>query len=955
MLGSTRRSGHPCNYWNAQVPLPLDPHDAPAHDQSVIVGRSWLLMSLDSTLEAAEAGRHACVLLVGEPGMGTTTILASVCDTARDRGWVVAQAGAAEGGAQMSLALVHDVLHALLSALDRLGGQHEALDVLLAPDRQQIGPVAESLRDLVADASLDRPVLLAMDDLQWADDDSLAIIALAAGRLSGTRTVVVGAGHPSAGEDVRLLGWQRYDVSPLDEGDAMLLLDQVLGTPADDDQARRVVRALGRCPLAIVECRRLLSHGQLTGSQPLPDPIPISPRLRHAWAGLAARLPDASRRALLALAALDTSQPELVREVLVRAGCSEDDLVPAWHAGLVRSGLHGAPVVVGPLARAAVLRLHPATEVRAMHRCVADTAASAGSPPTVVIEHLRRACEYGDAGCVADLESQACRAEARCQPDVAAQGWLAAARISPTPAARAARAVRAARVWLMESACPEGGAELLDLLQQVPLAPADTVWREWLRAEVMATQNLARSAASALVAARHATVAQPALAPWLLWDAAATAWMAGDPQLALEAARELDAVASSAASASRTLVPSWLGPTVLGAALLQAGSTAQGADLFATARAVAGGWASTTTTETSELLNVVALDELLVLDLPITEQRLQELSARLSDEHGATTAAVLVIEATRARRRGDWASAIATAADAATLAAAVRAGTAERAALCLMVELGWRAGDCQPAVLQRLLDSATLVGDRHALLVADRELALQALAQGRPDVAAQRLDQLAHSPLWGRTTTDPALAGRVDLVEADVRCGAHASARLLLDSLAPHLAALQAVDPDARALLRRAQALVATPAAAGALFEDAILAHQNGHDGFEAARTHLLHAEHLRRVRRGDAARREEDIAAGMFARLGASAWVRPCPEQEALFDSLTAQERRVAELVATGATNNQVAATLCLSTRTVESHLAAVYRKLGLRGRTQLAHVASASARISDARRWNP
>ena len=52
----------------------------------------------------------------------------------------------------------------------------------------------------------------------------------------------------------------------------------------------------------------------------------------------------------------------------------------------------------------------------------------------------------------------------------------------------------------------------------------------------------------------------------------------------------------------------------------------------------------------------------------------------------------------------------------------------------------------------------------------------------------------------------------------------------------------------------------------------------------------------------------------------------------------LTGSERRVAELVASGMTNREVAAALFLSEHTVESHLSAAYRKLGVRSRTELA-----------------
>ena len=59
--------------------------------------------------------------------------------------------------------------------------------------------------------------------------------------------------------------------------------------------------------------------------------------------------------------------------------------------------------------------------------------------------------------------------------------------------------------------------------------------------------------------------------------------------------------------------------------------------------------------------------------------------------------------------------------------------------------------------------------------------------------------------------------------------------------------------------------------------------------------------------------------------------------------DGLTPQELRVAAIVAGGATNKEAAAALFLSVKTVEFHLGHVYRKLGIRSRTELARIVDA------------
>lgn len=60
-------------------------------------------------------------------------------------------------------------------------------------------------------------------------------------------------------------------------------------------------------------------------------------------------------------------------------------------------------------------------------------------------------------------------------------------------------------------------------------------------------------------------------------------------------------------------------------------------------------------------------------------------------------------------------------------------------------------------------------------------------------------------------------------------------------------------------------------------------------------------------------------------------------PDPPVPFESLTPAEEQIAALVGEGATNREVAARMFLSGKTVENHLTRVYRKLGVRSRTQL------------------
>jgi DNA-binding NarL/FixJ family response regulator len=90
--------------------------------------------------------------------------------------------------------------------------------------------------------------------------------------------------------------------------------------------------------------------------------------------------------------------------------------------------------------------------------------------------------------------------------------------------------------------------------------------------------------------------------------------------------------------------------------------------------------------------------------------------------------------------------------------------------------------------------------------------------------------------------------------------------------------------------------------------------------------------------------------ALAIFEELGAGPWAANARAELARIGGrgpatgeLTPSERRIAELVAEGMTNKEVAAVLVIADRTVESALTQVYRKLGVRSRTELARKLSA------------
>jgi DNA-binding NarL/FixJ family response regulator len=235
-------------------------------------------------------------------------------------------------------------------------------------------------------------------------------------------------------------------------------------------------------------------------------------------------------------------------------------------------------------------------------------------------------------------------------------------------------------------------------------------------------------------------------------------------------------------------------------------------------------------------------------------------------------------------------------------------------------------------------------------------LGLLELSLGRPAEAishleaASRVGALGGEPLMGRPSAP-------DLVEAYVRAGRPVPAGMRRD-LEAH--SLDEQLPVIAAVAWRCRGLLADEASFDDCFARALRLHQATGMPWPTARTALAYGERLRRAGRRVDARVQLRAAAETFQRMGAKLWAeRAAAELRATgetarqrdrpaTDELTPQELQIALAVANGGTNREVGAALFLSAKTVEFHLSQVYRKLGVRSRTQLTLV---FARAMDAK----
>ena len=159
-----------------------------------LVGRARELAELEIALDRLAAGEPWCMQIVGEPGIGKSRLLAELCRRGEDRGYLVLSGGAAEFERDIPFGLIVDALNdyfgslepAVLRALDEdvprdLASVFPALprgpdDA--APRATAPSATGSTMRSAAVLERLDRPptVLLALDDVHWADAASVEVL-----------------------------------------------------------------------------------------------------------------------------------------------------------------------------------------------------------------------------------------------------------------------------------------------------------------------------------------------------------------------------------------------------------------------------------------------------------------------------------------------------------------------------------------------------------------------------------------------------------------------------------------------------------------------------------------------------------------------------------------------------------------------------------------------------------
>lgn len=255
-----------------------------------------------------------------------------------------------------------------------------------------------------------------------------------------------------------------------------------------------------------------------------------------------------------------------------------------------------------------------------------------------------------------------------------------------------------------------------------------------------------------------------------------------------------------------------------------------------------------------------------------------------------------------------------------------------------------RADDCHARARAALAECEPM-GFGTAAMWANHALGLLELGLGRPEEAAAHLDLVEVMATAYEVIEPSGLWWQADHVEALVRSGRRREAVRALTRFETGAALSRRA--WASATTARCRALMATTIDdAESSFAEALTHHERLKAPFELARTLFCRAEH-RGLSESDLDPMADLLeACAIFDALGAASWSARCASLrqsittagEANLDTLLSPaEVRVAKAVAAGMSNREVAASLFVSEKTVEFHLHNVYRKLGVRSRTQL------------------
>ena len=405
-----------------------------------IRGRAAEIAVLGDAVDRVVSGRPAVVLIEGEAGIGKTRLLAGVLEDARGRGMQVAAGRAEELERTRPFGLVAaafgcvrsspDPRRAAIAALLATHGGGERGPITVTSDPGLRFRAVDAFADLAEELALAGPLVIGVDDLQWADPSSLLTVAALSRRLAYLPVALIGCLRPSP----RIPELDRLAGLLLDAGGrilavrglteravAELVADVVAAVPGPGLLAG-ISGAAGN-PLFVTELLGALAQEgaiKAAGGRAEVAEVTLPPTLRLTILRRLSFLPEDTLQALRAASILGSSFT--VTELSVTMARPALELSVVLAEGITGRVLeeHGAVIRFRhDLIRDALYEDLPLSVRRGLHREAGRRLAQTGAPALQVAEQLARGAGQGDAEAIGWLTRAAREAAAR-SPDVAA-------------------------------------------------------------------------------------------------------------------------------------------------------------------------------------------------------------------------------------------------------------------------------------------------------------------------------------------------------------------------------------------------------------------------------------------------------------------------------------------------------------------------------------------------------
>jgi len=858
-----------------------------------VIGRT---SELEAIFRLLDAGGALC--LEGEAGIGKTTVWRAGVECARERGFRVLVAEPSEAERSFSYAALADLFEPvagdLLPTLPEV--QRRALErvLLIAAGDDPLDPRLVGVAVRASLAALESPLLVAVDDVQWLDAASASALAFALRRISSARVLIaLRSGH----EFPLRVEVETLPIEPLTVGALHHLLVERLGVVLRRTPLLRLHEVSRGNPFYALELARANPDGR---------EIVLPPSLRGLVADRIGALPDQTQRSLAALA----------------LGGEGDALAPAVAAGVLDE-FGGAFRFAHPLFAEAATALLAESELRELHSAIAERT----NNPEQRARHLAYAATEPDENVAAGLAEVAQEAAHRGAFAAAAELWELAAKLTaPEHEERPRRFVEAGIAHVLAGNPEIGGALLEPNLELLPPGPLRQ------RGLVHLALRLAREDSRAVVPVLERALAETE-EPRVRYEV--TLLLADHLDLIDDREQADDLAYEHLRFAEEHGDSALLEDALLLAASRRFCVDRPAWDLLERAREIAAsrdgdrprrawGWAPLTAAH----LRDGSIEE---ARAALEERRTDALRVGSASYDYGLLLNLAIVELAA----GNTQLANELAGEALAVAEQMDAPSLICSALMCVATAAAILGDVDAARLhgERALELARGVHAAHLANGVFLVIGLLELSVGCADAAAEAYRQITRGGLL-RFNSVAGGRGALDAVEAfaavgDVARAAELTAGLPDDAHEKSLA--EACVVAARGDLTHAVELVRSIEPSPA--------------PFRRAREQLLFGRLLRRARRKRDARTALEAARDAFLALEAPLWAERAAEELARLGgrspagaALTASERRVAELVASGLSNKQVAARLVITPRTVEWHLSRVYAKLAVDSRTALA-----------------